>query len=36
MIKNAISVQNSEYVEVHYALDLKGRPIVGGSESPTQ
>ena len=36
IIKNAINIQNSEYVEVLNPEDLKGRPISGGPESPTQ
>ena len=36
IIKNAVKLQNSEYVEIINPADLKGRPISGGPESPTQ
>ena len=36
IIKNAVKLQNSGYVEIINPADLKGRPISGGPESPTQ
>ena len=34
--KNVINTKDSEYIQVHCPGDLKGRPISGGPESPTQ
>ena len=36
IIKNVINTEDSEYIQVHCPDDLKGRPISGGPESPTQ
>ena len=34
--KNVINTKDSEYIQVHCPDELKGRPISGGPESPTQ
>ena len=36
IIKNVINTEDSEYIQVKCPDDLKGRPISGGPESPTQ
>ena len=36
IIKNVINIENSEYIQVHCLYNVKGRPISGGPESPTQ
>ena len=33
IIKSVINTENSEYIQVHFLDDLKGRPISGGPES---
>ena len=33
-MKNVITTENSECIQVHCPNDLKGRPISGGPESP--
>ena len=35
IIKNAIQIQQSEYIEIHRPKDLKFRPIVAGPSCPT-
>ena len=36
IIKNVINSEDSEYIQVHYPDDLKGRSVSGGPEGPTQ